>query len=62
MQLAASAESVQFDLATFCRIYVEYMCAGGAVLLLMPGPHAAAMCSYLERQEQERKQNEYNDG
>ena len=32
MKLAACAESVQFDLATFCRIYMEYMCAAGAPL------------------------------
>ena len=32
MKLAACAESVQFDLATFCRIYMEYMCAAAAPL------------------------------
>jgi|LauGreDrversion4_2_1035121.scaffolds.fasta_scaffold809743_1 hypothetical protein len=27
MKLAACEGTVQFDLTTFCRIYVEYMCA-----------------------------------
>ena len=64
MKLAACAESVQFDLATFCRIYMEYMCAAEArrSALIVLIPRVFAICSYFERQEQERKQSEYNDG
>lgn len=47
MALAACEGNTQFDFATFCRIYVEYMCAsaGSAMCMGRLSPHVCAAIS-----------------